>query len=213
MGIGNHQVYNGKMVRRFCWKFYPRFYHSPTPSKRPPNHQRNKWGAATQDTESKKGIPRISCNKKEPAGARGQEWRYEQYKQSELLCKRNWSDRMCARGIEMESPSRVNRDTISVMCGTQHHVNKVEPNMVSTTRHQRTDCNDALTQRHPGSTLSLWILLHHSSDCLYCSYLHSWLLTSAGSFNKSEEFLFWTQYPGWQPLIYSFGCWVAVWRV
>jgi len=21
MGIGSHQVYNGKMVRRFCWKF------------------------------------------------------------------------------------------------------------------------------------------------------------------------------------------------
>ena len=59
---------------------------------------------------------------------------------------------MCARGIEAEL-LRVNRDAISAMRGTQHHVNK----LVSTWHH-RTDCNDALTRRHPGSTLSLWIL-------------------------------------------------------
>jgi len=52
---------------------------------------------------------------------------------------------MCARGIEVESPSRVNRDAISAMRGTQHHVNKVEPNMVSTWQHQLQRCTDSAT--------------------------------------------------------------------
>ena len=215
MGIGSH---NRKMVRRFCWKFYLRFYHSPTPSrfKRPPNNQRNKWGAATQDTESKKEILRICWKNQRERGARNggmSSTNNQNYgvKESRVI---EWS-----QGVAE-----------SVHCCswcTQAGTRRCWPYLVQL-------CS-WLCPTHRGNCILVHCLLclgfplqfllhtfyHSSFFCIivliFCTAHTSIpgpsLLLVLSCCNKSEEFLFWTQYPGWRPLVCSFGCWVVVWRV